>query len=98
MGGIWQRRKNAQTYPKAVANLVQWFPLMQNQPENSSFVPFNMDQIKPSPILDVLKSLNYNSSPGPNGHSYGFIYLLPFTHILATVFHKVLETGPVPSA
>ena len=58
-----------------------------------------MDPIKPRYILDVLKSANHNSSPGPDGLPYGIIFHLSCTdHTLAKLFNKVLETSAVPSA
>ena len=58
-----------------------------------------MDPIKPRDVLDVLKSANHDSSPGPDGLPYGILYHLPCTHhTLATLFNKVLATGSVPSA
>ena len=79
-------------------NNLHWFPPLDGLLNSPSFVPFNMDPIRPRDIRSILKKSNKKSAPGPDGIPYGILLKLSSTHkVLATLFTKVLQHGAPPS-
>ena len=77
-------------------NNLGWYPRLET-PEN--LTQFVMDPFTPKAIKKLLKSKSNNSSPGPDGITYGILKKLPVTHhILATLYSKLLHSPTPPSS
>ena len=89
------QNRYAKSTPVNIEEL-HWFPDV-NRPEK--FQPFNLKPFTPKDIKNIIRSKSSNSSPGPDGITYGILKKLPCTHhILATLYSKLLSAPKAPSS